>query len=74
LLSDESGGFHLVEAGLRVAQDRFTEINDGIGLTINRLANRALQFILAAHSRPYFQSHSLASIRANPSRRNGRPK
>src|SRR5215469_13193889 len=49
---DERGSFHLIEAGLGIAQDRFAEINDRVGVTIDRLANRALQLILAAHRRP----------------------
>src|SRR5439155_20516869 len=48
-LRHEGSGFHLVEAGLRVAQDRFAEIDDRVGMAINRVADRALQFILAAH-------------------------
>ena len=40
-LGDEGGGLYLVEAGLGVAQDRFAEIDDRVGVAIDRLANRA---------------------------------
>ena len=48
-LSDQSGRLDLVEAGLGIAQDRFAEIDDRVGMAIDRLANRALQFILTVH-------------------------
>jgi hypothetical protein len=53
-LGDQSGGLDLVEPGLRIAQDRFAEIDDGVGVAVHRFAHRALQFVLAAHSRPRF--------------------
>ena len=49
VLGDKSGGFHLVEAGLGIAQNRFAEIDDRVGVTVNRLAHCAFQFILAVH-------------------------
>ncbi len=51
-LRDESGGLHFVEAGLGVAQDGFTEIDDRVRVAIDRIANGSLQFILAAHLVP----------------------
>ena len=48
-LGDESGGFHLVEAGLRIAQDRLAETDDRIRMTVDGLADLAFQFSLAGH-------------------------
>ena len=53
-LGNQSGGLDLVEPGLRVAQDGFAEIDDGVGVAVRRFAHGALQFVLAAHSRPRF--------------------
>ncbi len=49
-LGDQSGGPHLVEAGLGVAEDRLAEIDDGVGVAVNGLADRPLQLVFAAHS------------------------
>ncbi len=50
--SHERGGFDLVEARLGVAQDRLAEIDDSIGMAVDRLANRALQLFLGTHFKP----------------------
>src|SRR6202030_2515257 len=52
LIGDQSGRLHLVEAGLRMAEDRLAEIDDGVGVAVNGLADRSLQLVFAAHSDP----------------------
>jgi hypothetical protein len=48
-LGYKGSGLDLVEARFGVAQDRFAKIDDRVGMAVDRLANRALQFALAAH-------------------------
>jgi hypothetical protein len=37
-----------------MAENRLAEINDGVGVPVNGLADRALQLVFAAHSDPRF--------------------
>jgi hypothetical protein len=48
-LGDQRGGPHFVKAGFRMAQDGLAEIDDGLGVAIDRIADRALQLVFAAH-------------------------
>ena len=51
-LGDESRGPGLVEAGFGVAQDGFAEIDDRVGMAVDRLANGAFQLVLSGHGFP----------------------
>jgi hypothetical protein len=50
LVGDKRGGLALVEAGLRMVEDPFAQFDDLVALAVDRLAHRALQFVLAGHA------------------------